>query len=246
MRPPDGVALSLRVNTRGKIMRNTLLKVVVLTTTLLASINANANLIINGGFEDPNINTGKWAWFTSNNVNGWEGSNIEIWDTYGGFQAFEGTQHAELNSHGQNGQPFSIFQTFSTVIGATYDLTFAYSARRSANETFSVNVQSGANSLIQDIVNDQLVREWQVYSAQFIATEVLTTLTFSAITPYTHTVGNLLDAVSVVETLVPAAAGSSVPGVVDEPMTLALLMTGIGFAVMRRKPLSLETIKSAS
>ena len=52
---------------------------------------ALANLIVNGGFEDNAVASGNWAFFASSNVNGWEGSNIEIWDNYGGVSAAEGS-----------------------------------------------------------------------------------------------------------------------------------------------------------
>ena len=58
---------------------------------------ANANLMINGGFEQTKVGTNKWRWFTADNVSGWSGSNIEIWDRFQNFDAFEGVQHAELN-----------------------------------------------------------------------------------------------------------------------------------------------------
>ena len=76
----------------------------------LLCVGANANLIVNGGFEDNTVAVGNWAYFSSASVNGWDGDNIEIWNQMGGVVAPEGTKHAELNAHPFDGSVFSIFQ----------------------------------------------------------------------------------------------------------------------------------------
>lgn len=189
---------------------------------LTFSASAHASLIINGGFEDTDVNNGNggWQWYDSSNVDGWDGSNIEIWNDFGAIGPFEGNQHAELNAHPSNGDAFSIFQTFITEPGAVYELFFAYGARRSDSESFQVDVD-GDTSLLSRLMDDHTVNNWSTFSYRFTADSTTTTLRFSSVTPATGTVGNFLDGVSVVA--VPA------------PGTLLLLGTALlGFGLRRK------------
>ncbi|WP_052417486.1 DUF642 domain-containing protein [Cellvibrio mixtus] len=157
---------------------------------LMLALNAQANLIVNGGFEDNAVASGNWAYFPSSSVNGWKGDNIEIWNNFGGVVAPEGKQHAELNAHPFDGTVFSIYQNFATVVGQIYDVSFYYSARESNNEQFSFS--AGALSAL---LNDHVVGSWKQYTGSFVATSTLSTITF---TSYDNsTVGNFLDDVVV-------------------------------------------------
>jgi hypothetical protein len=98
-----------------------------------APVAAHANLIVNGGFEDPNIPTPSWSVFGS--ITGWSttfGSGIEIQDNVAGAP-FEGQQFVELDSYGNSGMA----QSVATVLNQLYSLSFAYSPRP--------NVGSGSN-----------------------------------------------------------------------------------------------------
>lgn len=157
---------------------------------------AHANLIVNGGFEDPNISRG-WT-YGQDADGGWQGDNIEVWAS--GFQdvpSYEGTQHGELNAHGQRQGAWSIFQTFDTVFDVLYDVSFAYRARRSENEKFLFELFSGDTELLSEELDEHTRGEWSIYSDTFLGTGETTTLAFTAITPRTGTVGNFLDAVYV-------------------------------------------------
>lgn len=178
------------------------------------SAGANANLIVNGGFEDNNVATGSWQYYSANQVNGWEGSNIEIWDHLGGVVAPEGNQHAELNAHPNAGQ-FSIYQTFTTVVGQLYDVSFFYSARVNTSESFQFSVGT-----LNELINDHVVGTWNQYTNVFRANSTSTTLRFTSITPSYSTVGNLIDGVSVTSQ-VPEPAGYAL---------LALGIIGLGLA----------------
>ncbi|GAA3956576.1 DUF642 domain-containing protein [Allohahella marinimesophila] len=190
----------------------------VLSVSVFIAAPASANLIQNGGFEQPDVKAGTWKYFASSNVAGWEGSNIEIWDSYNGVVAFEGAQHAELNAHPSSGGAFSIFQSFSTTVGKWYDLSFAYRARQSNKESFAVDVAGLSLTL-----DDHTTNGWSIYDGGFLAISDFSTLRFTSIFPETGTVGNFIDDVSVI---------ASVP----TPASLGLVVLGLlGFGLRRFK-----------
>ncbi len=180
---------------------------------LMLAASANANLIVNGGFEDNTVAVGNWNYFSSASVNGWDGDNIEIWNQMGGVVAPEGLQHAELNAHPFDGSVFTIYQDFATVIGQTYDVSFFYSARVDSNEQFSFSVDT-----LNAILNDHVVGSWKQYTGSFVATNALSTISFT--TYDAGTLGNFLDDVVVV------AKDLQVDVVESSPLVMLL----IGFA----------------
>ena len=92
---------------------------------------ANANLIVNGSFEDPNIESG-WQVFDS--ISGWKttlGTGIEIQynGVIPGVTAHAGNQYVELDSHGGDDTNSTMVQSIDTILGQTYDVSFAYRNR---------------------------------------------------------------------------------------------------------------------
>lgn len=174
---------------------------------LVASFSSQATLIVNGDFEMNPVNTNSWSWFSSSAVEGWSGSNIEIWNSMQNVHAASGKHFIELNAHGSNQGNWSIFQMFATDIGQRYELSFYYRARRNAQESFEVSVANLSNTL-----NDHHTRSWNFFSKSFVATETNTTLRFTS--HNTGSYGNFIDNVSVV---------ASVP----EPGTLAVFSAGL-------------------
>jgi hypothetical protein len=162
--------------------------------------SANANLVTNGGFESNEITANSWKWFSSDLVDGWDGSNIEIWNNYDNFAAYEGEQYAELNAHPSNGEGFSIFQEITTVVGEVYKFSFAYAARTSNDEEFAYTVGGALNENVVVTANleNDLVREWTLFETEFTANDTLTNIVFTAVNPVVATVGNFLDDVVVV------------------------------------------------
>ncbi|GGY75463.1 hypothetical protein GCM10011613_21220 [Cellvibrio zantedeschiae] len=200
-------------------MKMTLLKAkcTAFIAGLLLAGSANANLIVNGGFEDNAVANGNWSWFPASSVNGWEGSNVEIWHNLFGIASAEGQQHAELNADGGNSGAWSIFQQFGTVVGQSYDVSFAYRARESS-DLFKFVVGS-----INSTFTNSDTTQWKLFSSSFVATSTLTTLTFTSLN--TGTYGNLLDDVKV-------NAHVSLP----ESNTFALFAIGlIGLGLVRRR-----------
>ncbi len=152
----------------------------------LAGTSAQASVITNGNFEDNVIGNNSWRWFGADQVNGWDGSNLEIWRGYAGVQAYSGQQFIELNAHGNNSGNWSIFQTFNTVSGARYQLSFAYRARANSNESFSVSVAD-----LNQIMTDHVTGEWRLFTGYFTAGN---TTSGTA-----GTVGNFIDDVQITE-----------------------------------------------
>ena len=197
------------------VVKQALVKALIVASSAIFAMSAQANLIINGGFEESAVENG-WDYGTEN---GWSGDAVEVWDNFGSIGSYEGDKHAELNSHGAtlNGSSYSIYQTFDTVADQVYNLFFAYGARSNDNESFLVEV-TGSAAMIMD---DHEVNAWSTYSGVFVATAAQTTLRFTSITPSLGTVGNFLDDVRVT---------------VPEPGSLALFGFGlIGLVVARRK-----------
>lgn len=202
--------------------------------TLLFISSASANLIVNGGFEEnsPTValgGGGGWKYYAAGDLNGWDGSNIELWGTHG-IKSYEGGYHAELNAHGQRGGVWSISQTFGTIAGQTYNLFFAYSARLSNSagsiESFSVNVD---NFYTQ--IDDHTVGSWSTFLGSFVADDNFATLTFSSISQHRWTYGNFLDDIRVSGN--PSVQSFST---VSEPGLMGLFALGLlGLIVKRRK-----------
>lgn len=185
-------------------------KITAVIAIFLVSNFANANLISNGGFEDNSLNDNSWRWFLSSDVNNWSGSNIEIWDSLQGVDAFEGENHAELNAHPFTGNVFTISQTFNTVVGMSYDLSFAYRARVNNNEAFRVEVDSDSNNIFSQLVDDHVTGAWKVFVGSFEAQGATSTLSFTSVTPATSTVGNFIDDIQVLTS--PSQVNVSAPG----------------------------------
>ncbi len=178
----------------------------------IASFSSQASLIVNGDFEANPINPNSWTWMPSGQVPGWQGSNIEIWNSMNGVQAMVGNHFIELNAHGGNTGDWSLFQSFATDIGQSYELSFYYRARNGSNEQFEVTVADLSQTL-----NDHTNRDWSFFSSSFVATDTNTSLRFTS--HNTGTIGNFLDGVSVVAQQGVAA--------VPAPATMGVMALGL-------------------
>lgn len=206
-----------------------IVKKIILSAALFLSATVQGlelpadTLLTNGGFESSDVNNGSWVYYTNSHnggVNlGWDygDSGMEIWDSLLGVVAIEGEQHAELNAHGANGQPYSFGQTFTTVIGQSYNYGFSYRARNNNNEEFA----AGIVDIDWNIYDTHTTGIWSAFTGSFIATDIQSTISFTSRDSLGDTTGNLLDAVYV----------TAVP----EPGSIALLVFGIAGLVVSRR-----------
>jgi hypothetical protein len=192
-----------------------------LTLASLANI-ASADIVINGGFEDPVIPTGTFSYLPS--IPGWtlaSGPAIEIQNHVAGTP-FAGQQFVELDSSA-NG---SMYQNLTTVAGQTYRLSFAYSPRPGVAESSNgIDIIWGGSDLgiIKQTGIGHADTVWGVRTFSLVATSSLTRLQFTAVGT-SDSLGGYLDAVAV--------------NAVPEPSSLALCgiagLLGLG-AHLRRK-----------
>jgi len=182
---------------------------------------ASASIVVNGGFENPDIPTGSFSLFES--IPGWVKVGgidfIEIQDHAAG-DPFEGGQLAEVN------QGLHMAQTLTTVAGEKYDLSFAYSPRPNRpadNNGVSVFWDGVLLANITAIGSDVTVWSIQEFSG-LTASSTSTELEFRG-TGVSFGNGGYIDDVRVDATVIP------------EPATLAIwsLLATLGLSFYRRR-----------
>lgn len=130
-----GTKQSKRLKFSGRGLSVVLVMVLILFSAVIPyAVHANPDLVMNGGFEEPDVIPGDFQVFTT--IPGWTttvGAGIEIQDQSlpSPPTPFEGDQYVELDSHFSGSLPTNsgMAQTLSTTPGADYVLSFAYSPR---------------------------------------------------------------------------------------------------------------------
>jgi len=212
-----------------KFSASSALAVLGVAAGLGLSTPAHANLLTNGSFEDPSIGT--WYLNETTSIPGWTVTTNNVDVVAQGYNgpsaAYDGQQYLDLVGYGSTGGIQS--QSFATVAGQTYRLTFAYANNPWSTSTASANVrvQDGTSNtlLLQEVTHSGSTTNtlgWSLFSQSFIADGTSATIRFD------ETVGGgnggvMLDAVGV--------------AAVPEPATWALMVlgfAGLGFMGYRQ------------
>ena len=175
-----------------------------LSDSFLEQANPTGNLILNGGFETPDVPTGGWAIYPDASLTSWtveSGAGLEIQDHAAG-DPHGGNQLAELDSNNSS----VISQTVSTVGGRSYQLRFWYSPRPNrpaGDNTIGAIVQVVSNNslLVNDIIGAAAAggsnTSWSEYVYNFVAVDGSTKIKFSDMGT-NNSYGGYLDDISLV------------------------------------------------
>lgn len=187
----------------------------------VGSAHAATNLITNGSFESISQKAGTWNIYSS--LAGWQvGSNgVEIRNNVDGA-AFDGANFVELDTTKNSW----ISQSFATVAGQSYEVSFYYSPR--------MQVPLNSNDIIvslNDVTKLTAVGSgqhatgnvWKEYSFDFVASSASSKLTFAA-GGVSNSFGGSLDKVSVTAVPEPASWATMVAG-----------LLGLGVIARRRR-----------
>jgi hypothetical protein len=154
------------------------------------------NLLTNGSFESS-------SGTALTTLPGWTVStgNVDVNTTW---QQFSGPNALDLNGNTQG----VVRQTFNTISGRTYVLTFGYSRNPAAASATGSLTVTGASTLTSDtLISNGAVTStamnWQTKGYSFVANSTLTSVQFSSSTA--GAAGIALDAVSVVGAPEPGA-----------------------------------------
>jgi hypothetical protein len=185
---------------------------------VLPMTSAQANVIVNGGFEAPDIPAGTFQVFAA--IPGWTlvaGHSIEMQDHVAG-SPFEGNQFVELDSFANS----SMQQLAPTTALQPYTLSFAYSPRpgvAAASNGIDVFFNGGLVTALATSGIGLQDTAWTVYSFTVVPTLGTSSVVFTA-TGVSDQLGGYIDDVRLTQA--------------PEPVTLSLLAIGLCGVAARR------------
>ena len=144
---------------------------------------ANAAPFTNGDFETPDTATFYNVIYNpGNDIGGWSvvggaGSNVEVFGTGGGAEAAQsGAQWLDLSGSYGTGQ--GVTQTFDTVVGHTYEVTFGIGARTDKTTIVDPTINALAVLGVFQLSNADSTIAWQDFTFDFVAGFATTALGF--------------------------------------------------------------------
>jgi|GEM_PF-6419177 len=187
---------------------------IIIVIAMITAANAQIN---NGGFESPSINSLDFtvhagdATLPSWNVT--QGSVDVVNEVFLGT-AFEGSQYIDLDGTSTRGE---VEQTFATASGQQYFLSFAYANNFNvpsgavSGTTASVTVESGTINVLSPTTVSHTTStasnlDWLTFSMPFFASDTLSTVRFTSLSPLNSIAGVLIDDVRVTPVPEPATA----------------------------------------
>jgi hypothetical protein len=216
------------------------IRLVLASTALLClPLGAQSAAFQNGSFESPGLGNATRTDITTPSAapTGWTaGGNLgnealfyESTGVFAGFAAKDGNNAIGFGGNGTTGATIS--QTFDTVTGERYTVTFFTTAQQlgSGAQSYRAEALFGSTGSILGSDSGAIPAEnlWAGHSFSFIATGTSSTLRFTDTSNGAAAVGInwALDAIAVNGVI------SSVP----EPASMALILGGLGLMGLRRK-----------
>jgi hypothetical protein len=216
----------------------------VLLLACVGTVSAETNLILNAGFETPEVQDAcGWDWYTDGTLGmDWHvekgiGAQADIDPvveiqtgsaTSAGHAPYEGKQFTELDSHAN----VKLSQSFKTEKGATYRITYAQSCRYndphlpSTLGVFLNDKEILTTSEGMDTTNG--CKDWQVHTVDFTGDGEAVTLTFAG-EGVSDQYGPLLDGVEVTDPVIPSPEFPSA----SLPIGFIIGFVGVIFLIQR-------------
>ena len=191
---------------------------------IIASANAQPNLLINGSFEDPLVSyqdnlTGSFSfpgWTGFSTGSGGDGNAGIVAGVQYGLAPYDGNQLFSFNGNNPPAGTY-IEQSFATTLGSEYTVAFAVGRDGGyPDQTLTLESQifGSSGQIAVQISQPPSSIGWSLESFTFIADSGLSTLQFTDISGSNPNTDLELDAVSVT-------------AVVPEPSTVLLLLFGV-------------------
>jgi len=178
-----------------------------------------ANLIVDGSFENPDIGGNFTTFGTGATIGGaWniDSGSIDLINGY--WPSSEGGQSLDMSGNNAG----TISQSFATIVGHTYTVTFDMSANVDTNSVVSMSVSAAgvsATYAYDGSTNNRTAMNWTQETFTFVATDTSTKLEFKSL--QNSAMGVALDNIEVREWNALLQTSEDTPLVIDAATLLA-------------------------